>query len=488
MQEVLLCFLDISKAFDRVSHNAIINKLRYFKIDGKLLDLLKDYLTSRKQRVTLDGKTSSWRDIFAGVPQGSVLGPLLFLIFIDDIVQNINCLIRLFADDTSLLLASDVLRQDIALMQTDINRIIDWANKWSVRFNPEKTECLLISRRRVPSQIKLYFNDLAVEQVNSHKHLGLTLNSNANWNTHLDEIITKANKRLGIMRNLKYKLSRDALKTIYITYIRSLLEYAAVVWDNIPAYQTQRLERINKTAIRCITGLTISAHRNSLYHESGLEPLATRRKFLRLVQFYKIINNLCPQYLSDLLPAPVQARNRYPVRNANNINSIRCNTESFKSSFYPQTVDDWNNLPENVKSATSIPSFKYRLRHIQDFQLSCPPKWFSVGDRKVNILHAQLRNKCSPLANDLFENHVIASPICTRCRANKVEDSFHFFIECSKYNNMRQTLSDSITLNQFDFNVDTILNGDPNRNFNEHLPLVQSIHLFIVDSERFQIW
>ena len=233
-KEILTCFLDISKAFDRVSHRALIQKLRQLKIDGNLLDWFIDYLSNRKQRVLVDGVHSSWRDVLAGIPQGSILGPLLFLIFINDIINDINCIIRLFADDTSLILPSINLDTDLDLMQNDLNRISAWAKKWAVNFNSDKTKTLLISRRTTPSHIDLTFDNSHLELSSEHKHLGITFNSSATWTNHLNEIITKANKRLGILRNLKYTLDRDTLLILYKTYVRSTLEYADCLWDNIP--------------------------------------------------------------------------------------------------------------------------------------------------------------------------------------------------------------------------------------------------------------
>ena len=484
-KEVAMCFLDISKAFDRVSHRALINKLRQFNIGGDLLLWFSDYLSNRKQRTTIDGAESTWKDVLAGVPQGSILGPLLFLIFINDIVDNINCIIRIFADDTSLLLPSIDLDSDLTLLQRDLDRVLEWAKKWAVTFNSKKTEALLVSRRRTPTQSHLTFENFPVEMSSEHKHLGLIFNTSATWNNHLNEIISKSNKRLGILRNLKYKLNRDTLHTLYITYVRSLLEYADSVWDNMPEYISNRLEKININAIRCITGLTVSAHRVCLYRESGLLPLHKRRKFHRLVQMYKIFHRLCPDYLHDLLPPTVAQRNPYPMRNPTNLTIPATRTESFRRSFIPSTIRDWNSIPDNIKSAPSIASFKFQLSRTDEFKPSKPPKWFSHGKRKLNITLTQIRNNCSALAQDLVNNHIQVNQICQNCNLNRAEDANHYFMVCPKYNNIRHAMRRTVQTLDVPWNLETVLSGSTDHNYNCNKEIVDSVHQFITLSKRF---
>ena len=140
------------------------------------------------------------------------------------------------------------------------------------------------------------------------------------------------------MRNLKYELSRDSLFTIYTTFIRSTLEYADCVWDNLPNNLEKRLESINVNAIRCMTGLTVSTPTRLLYSESGILPLSKRRKFHRLVQMYKIVHQLAPDYLYSLLPQTVAERNPYAVRNPNLFSNYHCHTESLRNSFFTKTT------------------------------------------------------------------------------------------------------------------------------------------------------
>ena len=228
-KEVRVVFCDISKAFDRVWHKGLLRKLESIGIRGSLLSWVKNYLSERKQRVVINNSTSSWRDINAGVPQGSILGPLLFIVFINDILTDINSTIKLFADDTSLYLIVDDPQETAQTLNDDLVKLHAWSTKWLVNFNPQKTETMTISRKlNKPYQSNLIMNNTIISTVTEHKQLGLQLSDDGNWNKHIDMITKKAFSRVNLLRKFKFILDRKTLETIYITFIKPLLEYADV--------------------------------------------------------------------------------------------------------------------------------------------------------------------------------------------------------------------------------------------------------------------
>ena len=177
---------------------------------------------------------SDWNFINAGVPQGSILGPLLFLIFINDIVTDIGSNIRLFADDTSLYII--VEHPDLAAkcINFDLHTISDWAGKWLVKFNPPKTESMVVTRKiNKPNHPPLFMSDVLIKEVSSHKHLGVHLSSDCTWHSHTERIKEKAWQRLNIMRRLKFILDRKSLEIIYTSFIRPVLKYGDTIWDNL---------------------------------------------------------------------------------------------------------------------------------------------------------------------------------------------------------------------------------------------------------------
>ena len=486
-KEMYVLFCDISKAFDRTSHKGIITKLFQMGIRGPFLNLFKNYLSDRKQRVTIGGEFSKWLPIKAGIPQGSVLGPLLFLVFINDIGCNINFGLRLFADDATHSHASINLIMDEPEIQTDINGLIFWGNKWEVTYSEIKTEHMIMSRRANRTHLNINMNNAIIREVNTHAHLGLILNNKATWHDHVSNLITKADKKLGILKKLKYKCDRNTLLTIYTSYVRSVLEYSDVVWDNIPQDLVNRLETIQIDALRCITGITISASRDNLYKETGLLPLAKRRKLHRLVMFYKIVQGLAPSYLQRLLPNTAANRHQHNIRE-NRLTPFLCHTESFQRSFFPQTTRDWNSLPPEIKIKPTVSAFKLALSRQPEFNTVTPPPWFNSGSRPENVYITRMRNSCSALSFDLFTNHVIDSPVCRNCNLNVNETSAHYLLDCPKFEEERKVLRidvATITNSPVFLNPGNLLCGGSLLSSEQNSSIFVALSKFIKDSRRF---
>ena len=181
------------------------------------------------QYVTLNSATSSLLSVNAGVPQGSVLGPLLFLVYVNDIAENLLSLVRLFADDSSLFFSATNLKDIKGVINHDLSLISEWAKKWLVDFNPIKTVAMLFSLRPIDALPLLNFNNSIIDFVENHKHLGITFSCNGQWHKHIETIQKGAYKILGIMRKLKYSFSRQALNQMCVSYVRPLLEYSSIV-------------------------------------------------------------------------------------------------------------------------------------------------------------------------------------------------------------------------------------------------------------------
>ena len=243
-KELRAVFCDISKAFDRVWHAGLLLKLQAAGVTGKVLAWFKSYLPDRRQRVVIPGGTSDWTSIHAGVPQGSILGPLLFLVYINHIVVDIGSHIRLFADDTSLYIIVDDPVTAAGCLNTDLQKITIWAAIWLVKFNPIKTEAFLASRRLNRNHPPIYMQNQQITEVESHKHLGVYFSNDCTWHHHIKYITGKACTRNNIMRKLKFKLDRKSLETIYLTFIRPLLEYGDVLWDNCTQFEKDELDKI----------------------------------------------------------------------------------------------------------------------------------------------------------------------------------------------------------------------------------------------------
>ncbi|MCG8047067.1 MAG: reverse transcriptase domain-containing protein, partial [Candidatus Thiodiazotropha endolucinida] len=477
-KEVRAIFCDISKAFDRVWHKGLLYKLSSVGISGRLLQWFSDYLENRKQRVVLPGTASSWTSIKAGVPQGSILGPLLFLIYINDIVEDIHSSIRLFADDTNLYIIVDDPVDASDKLNTDLSKINEWAKQWLVKFNPSKSESMVFSRKRYkPNHPPVFMNETQINEVISHKHLGVVFSNDCTWHEHLEYIKTKAWSRINIMRKLKFKLDRHSLQTIYFSFIRSLLEYADVVWDNCTLYEVNDLEKIQNEAARIVTGATKLVSIESLHNETKWESLASRRKKHKLQLFYKMQNNLTPNYLSSLVPVPVGNNSTYNLRNARDLSTVQAHSQLYYKSFLPSVVRDWNVLPEEIRNSPSPVSFKRQL----DLNLASLPRYFCDGKRTGQIYHARLRMRCSSLNQHLFSRNIIDSPLCV-CGA--IETTQHFLFSCTRYTHLRQDLYTELQP-ICQPSLDVLLFGNHELSDSNNKQIFLAVQEFIIKTKRF---
>ena len=241
--ETRALFLDISKAFDKVWHNGIIFKLKCNGISGNLLRFLENYLRDRFQRVVLNGTTSNWRGLNVGVPQGSVLGPLLFLIYINNLTDNISSQMRLFADDSSIFTRVEGVDQTQVKIIKDLQTVSDWAHQWKMVFNPDITkqaiEVIFSVKKNKPDHPELIFNDIPVARQDHTKHLGVFLDSRLNFSKHIKEAIIKAKKGISLLKYLSKYVSRNVLDTCYKLYVRPHLDYGDVI------YHIQRADLMN---------------------------------------------------------------------------------------------------------------------------------------------------------------------------------------------------------------------------------------------------
>ncbi len=473
-KEVRAVFCDISKAFDRVWHRGLLYKLSSMGIQGSLLEWFSSYLSTRRQRVVYSNSSSQWTSINAGVPQGSILGPLLFLIYINDIVNNIHSNIRLFADDTSLYIIVEDPISASTILNNDLETIHQWSEKWLVKFNPSKTETMLFSRKlNKPQYPDIIMNGQIINTFKEHKHLGLTLSDDGKWNSHISSYINKAWQRIGLIRSLKYILNRACLERMYFTTIRPLLEYADVVWNNCTNELKAQLESVQIEAARIVCGATKLCNIEKLYLDLKWETLEIRRNKHKLILFYKMKNNLTPQYLSDLIPEQTQVR--YNLRNASDVPSLSCRTQLYTNSFLPSTIRDWNRLDDHTRSAPTVTSFKSRIKKNN----SKASPLYNVGSRKSQILHTRLRLSCSALNHDLHRRSIVESP---NCQCGSVETVNHFLLYCDIYQLHRQRYLTNLPCAPI---ANKLLYGDERLTFDENKHIFIQVQKFILATKRF---
>ena len=490
--EVRGVFLDISKAFDKVWHEGLIYKLKQNGVAGDLLDTLTNFLKERKQRVVLNGQYSTWTNAEAGVPQGSILGPLLFLLYINDLPENLVSNPKLFADDTSLF---SVIRNKYLSAQNlneDLNKINHWAFQWKMSFNPDPSKQVqeVIFSRKLQKLIypPLHFNNIAVTQSTTQKHLGILLDVQLDFQGHLKNIYSKVNKTIGLLRKLHNILPRLPLLTIYKSFIRPHLDYGDIIYDQAyTALFHQKIESVQYNSALAITGAIRGTSKEKIYHELGLESLEKRRWYRKLCCFYKIFRSKSSQYLFNIIPTSVRP---YNTRNANNIPQFEVKHNFFKNSFFPSVVIEWNKLDLNIRNSENLFIFKKKLL---EFIRPSGNSVFKCHNPKGIKLLTRLRLGLSHLREHKFKHGFLDSlnPICS-CGQN-IETSTHFLLHCSNYSNERLTFLniirniDSNILNKNDLKVtETLLYGDSSYDDTKNT-LMNATMEFLFTSKRFDV-
>ena len=353
-------FLDFSKAFDTVPHKRLLRKLCSMGIKGELLQWIENFLSDRQQRVVLNGFASDWTPVISGVPQGTVLGPCLFLCYINDITNEINSKISLFADD-ALIFRQIASNEDIHVLQQDLDVLEKWSTDWLLAFNVSKCVHIQLHPTRLQKINTSYsLNNKQIPQSNSTKYLGVEIQQDLGWTNHIHNITSKANRTLGCIRRNFSKADKDVRKNLFISLVRPQLEYASAAWDPSKQKDINTLEMIQNRSLRFIHqdyGRTssITNMRNML----KIQSLEERRSCKRIQCFYEFRKKLL--ILNDL---PALSPKRTFTRQSHQHNDVltipfQPNTDYLRHSFLYRTINSWNVLPLRVIEGSKTHLKKY---------------------------------------------------------------------------------------------------------------------------------
>ena len=355
-----IIFLDFQKAFDKVPHDKLLIKIRALGINGNIGNWIQNWLSNRKQRVVINGESSPWVPVTSGVPQGSVLGPILFIMYINDLDVGLNNIISKFADDTKIGNAI-ISEEDRIKLQDDLNKITEWSTKWQMPFNINKCQILQVGSANKKYEYNMMGQNIATTP--TVKDLGVTISTNLKFSQQCNEAAKKANRMLGfIKRNFTYK-SKDIILPLYNSLVRPHLEYAVQFWAPHLSKDIHKLESVQRRATKLIPSI-----RNKPYEERlkdlNLFSLSKRRLRGKLIECFKIIkgfNNVNIENYFKFTPA-------LPTRGHSlKLKGERCNLDITKFFFTNDIINKWNKLPEHVVQSNSIETFKNRLdRHMSD--------------------------------------------------------------------------------------------------------------------------
>jgi len=466
-------FLDISKAFDKVWHEGLLFKLKNYGVNSKLHSIIESFLSNRFQRVTIEGVESPWEPVAAGVPQGSILGPLLFLVYINDLLVGIKSTAKIFADDTSLFLKTNDNATSTKILNDDLCTINSWAHQWKMIFNPDLTKQaveIVFSKKHTPTTYdNLTFNGIPVKKMDETKHLGLILDKKLLLHSHISEKIKKARQGIGLMKQIYPFVPRATLEIVYKLHIRPHLDYGDIIlhipYKNNPEFLSdseteslnnmmRQIESIQYDAALSASGAWKGSPRKGLYENLGWESLHLRRELRRLCMFHEIVTLEKPSYLYEIIkPLIPSSRSR-----GSNIRTIHARTEHYKSSFFPSTIDKWNLLGP---SSINTPKLAFKNEILKKIR----PKrkeMFGINDRDGQKWITQLRVSLSPLKAHKF-HHNFEDTLTPMCIINDgIENSEHFLLHCQQFNTIRTNLFQNLSL-LLNTNVSSIGNAALNK-------------------------
>ena len=312
----------------------------------------------------VEGEASSSAEVLSGVPQGTVLGPLLFLCFINDLPQQVKSQVRLFADDCLLYRPVKSITDQIQL-QKDLTALEVWADTWGMRFNAEKCYILRVARGRKVLEHMYELCGLVLKQVPNSPYLGVVISEDLSWSSHINKVKAKANLTLAFLRRNLKRCPATIKKTAFTALVRSLVEYSSTVWDPYHDKEIADLEMIQRRGARFVfNNYSRQSSVSNMLEELSWAPLAERRRDARLTMLFKIVGNLIAIPADEYLTKP-SSRTRSST--SNNYRQYTTDTTIYANSFFPRTIKDWNSLPQEIKTATTISQFKEGLteRHWQ---------------------------------------------------------------------------------------------------------------------------
>ena len=354
-------YLDFAKAFDKVPHQRLLEKCKGLGLDGKLLEWIRVWLEGRKQRVVLNGEASEWSEVLSGVPQGSVLGPTLFLIFINDIdkaVEVTSSVLLKFADDTKVarVVESDEQREEL---QSTINKLVEWSAEWQMLFNAEKCHILHLGRKN--AKYKYTMEGRVLEAVEFEKDVGVLVHQSLKPSMQCARAAARANGILGQLSRAVCYRDKDTFLKLYKVYVRPHLEYAVVSWSPWTQQDKEMLEKVQRRAVGMVSNLRGRSYEERLA-EVGMLSLGDRRMRGDMIATYKIMtgkDKVEPGVFFGLAgdgPGPWtrQAAGAHHIR----AQAVKPKLDIRRYSFSQRVISTWNLLPESLKGVGTVLQFK----------------------------------------------------------------------------------------------------------------------------------
>ena len=367
-------YLDFAKAFDKVPHHRLLMKMKSYGIEGKVVGWVEAFIRERRQRVCMNGVRSEWIDVTSGVPQGSVLGPVLFTIFINDLPERVLSMMCLYADDSKIF-REICSRKDADMLQRDLDSSVQWGTDWDMVYNTGK--CHVMHINGDPLQTRYYMKSdnevVELSSVEEERDLGVLVDVDLRFRNHIDQLVTKGNQLTGmIKRGIRYK-SPDVIKRIFTTVVRPHLEYGNVIWHPVYKAQVNEIEKVQRRATRLIRRIRDWEYEERLKY-LNLHSLTYRRFRGDAIEIYKYLHG---RYnVSGDPVGNAHVMKGYDTRGHSLKLSVTQSKSRVRSNFLTcQMASVWNDLPSDIVDAPTIEAFKARLdRYMGEKRFTTDPK------------------------------------------------------------------------------------------------------------------
>ena len=352
--------MDFRTAFDTVPHRRLISKLHAYGISAEVVNWVTSFLENRVQQVVVNGEESSWKNVTSGIPQGSVLGPLLFVIFINDLPDTVSSEIFLFADDTKVFSINKSV-VDIEQLQRDLDALETWSNTWLLKFHPEKCKKLHVGKPGVCPDHTYKLMGIDLHSCDVEKDIGVLIDGELSFDKHVSTKVNKANATFGVIRRNFQFLDHKTFIPLYKALVRTHLDYASSVYSPYKMKHIDTIESVQRRATKQLPGMKDLTYPERL-RLLKLPTMSYRRVRGDMIEMFKITHGIYDRRVCDFINLQADLPTRTSTRgNSYRIQHIRTSSTARKHVFAVRTAPVWNSLPDNVVSAKSTNSFKNKL-------------------------------------------------------------------------------------------------------------------------------
>ena len=362
-----VAFIDLRKAFDTVDHDILLHKLKAIGCSDKSVRWFVSYLSNREQTVCFKGTTSSSSKIVMGVPQGSILGPLLFSIYINSLPKCIDDgIVDMYADDTTLTVNGRSVAEIERKLTKGLENVFSWVTKNRLVLNADKTNVMLIAPRSILNGVKDFsvtLNGSCLKRVKVAKCLGVMIDEELRWTEHVEKVIKTAQKNISVIKRAKSYVPTRSLKLLYNSIVLPHFDYCSSVWSERFQRQTIKLQKVQKRAARIVLGEGFDVSSKDMFSRLGWMPIQTRFQFGRAVIMYKAMHGMAPEYLNKDLQHVSSIHDhstRHAIRDTLRVPKFR--TDTYKHSPLISGIAVWNQLETSIKMLPTLNSFKYTLK------------------------------------------------------------------------------------------------------------------------------